>query len=420
MDPAAGELERERLRGTMETLRARIVAGEDFAALARAESDSQSKWRDGLLGWVKRGTFEGAIEEVIFGLEAGETSPVVELPSGFTFFYCEAVKPAEKADPAEVRSKLRQRLRRAALVERVSAIRDDALNRAEIELLPPADLQEGSSRPAVELGEWALSAGEVETLATQLGKLEDGSAVDDFQGEAAAKVDAVEEFVYRRSAAEWVMARGIHRESQIAAELDWGRRGKLVAFETQERVMERFEPLAETALRTHFEEVADRYRLPETYRLGLIRRSASVDTVRQVYKEMETLQVAIESGEITFEAAARKHSELVSGKNGGTTAWLTGKQVAGLGPVIYKAFAELSLGETSSLVQQSEGVVGHSSLWVLRYLDRRPPRNLAYDEVRSRVENELGNEKVKNIQANLYGEIVSGLDIRAFGEAPCK
>lgn len=60
-------------------LAARAKSGEDFAALAEANSDdSETAPRGGELGWTSRGQFATTFEEVAFSLKPGETSePVV-------------------------------------------------------------------------------------------------------------------------------------------------------------------------------------------------------------------------------------------------------------------------------------------------------------------------------------------------------
>ena len=70
-----------------ESLRARIEGGEDFAALARSESDASSSGpRGGLLGTYTRDGFpsiHAPIRDAVFDLEVGQLSAVVRAPYGF-------------------------------------------------------------------------------------------------------------------------------------------------------------------------------------------------------------------------------------------------------------------------------------------------------------------------------------------------
>jgi len=63
--------------------RARVLAGEDFAAVARTVSEDSSAAEGGALGAFGRGTMVPAFEQVAFSLAEGEVSAVVESPFGF-------------------------------------------------------------------------------------------------------------------------------------------------------------------------------------------------------------------------------------------------------------------------------------------------------------------------------------------------
>lgn len=69
----------------------RLAAGEDFAALARAESDCNSAQRGGFLGSFDRGTMDPAFEAAAFALAEGQTSEVVESAFGYHIIRREAL-----------------------------------------------------------------------------------------------------------------------------------------------------------------------------------------------------------------------------------------------------------------------------------------------------------------------------------------
>ncbi|HNE30713.1 MAG TPA: peptidylprolyl isomerase, partial [Saprospiraceae bacterium] len=65
-------------------LRQRLSEGEDFAALAKKYSDDPGSGSNGGdLGWQKRGTFVPEFEAVVYNLENGQISPIVETEFGF-------------------------------------------------------------------------------------------------------------------------------------------------------------------------------------------------------------------------------------------------------------------------------------------------------------------------------------------------
>ncbi len=79
-----GEAARQAARDKAEALRQRLLAGEDFATLARENSeDPGSAARGGDLGFMSRGEFVRDFEEAAFKLEAGAISEVVGSQFGF-------------------------------------------------------------------------------------------------------------------------------------------------------------------------------------------------------------------------------------------------------------------------------------------------------------------------------------------------
>ena len=90
----AGAKERNRLRQAMEGIRARVLAGEDFAALATRESESETRLRGGRMGAVALGQLERGVARVVAGLEAGDVSPVIESADGLTLLRCAKVLEA--------------------------------------------------------------------------------------------------------------------------------------------------------------------------------------------------------------------------------------------------------------------------------------------------------------------------------------
>lgn len=75
-------LSKEEALAKLAALRARVVAGEDFAALASVDSDCSSAARGGDLGVFGRGQMQRPFEEASFALKVGELSGVVDTDSG--------------------------------------------------------------------------------------------------------------------------------------------------------------------------------------------------------------------------------------------------------------------------------------------------------------------------------------------------
>lgn len=90
-------------REDCEAARERVEGGEDFATVAEEVSkDVTTKSRGGDLEWVTRGMLPGAaFEDVIFSLEPGELSAVVDSEFGFHVVEVLEVDPEREMDEAQ-------------------------------------------------------------------------------------------------------------------------------------------------------------------------------------------------------------------------------------------------------------------------------------------------------------------------------
>lgn len=93
-------------------LRARIAAGEDFAALARKYSDDPgSAAGGGDLGWAARGTYVGAFEAALFDQDVNEVSDPVKTEFGYHVIQLSEVRPGTVRSFDEVRGELAEEAR---------------------------------------------------------------------------------------------------------------------------------------------------------------------------------------------------------------------------------------------------------------------------------------------------------------------
>jgi peptidyl-prolyl cis-trans isomerase SurA len=84
MKPKVNAVEKAKAREKAEDLKKRIMAGEDFAELAKKYSDDPGSGREGgNLGWMKRGTFVAEFEATLYNLEKEQISDVIETEFGF-------------------------------------------------------------------------------------------------------------------------------------------------------------------------------------------------------------------------------------------------------------------------------------------------------------------------------------------------
>jgi len=97
--PNAAENERRRAQKTAEDLKKRLDAGEDFAKVARDESeDPESAARGGDIGFVMRGVAPVELDKAVFALEVGQTSAPILTELGYNIVRVtekHAVEPPE-------------------------------------------------------------------------------------------------------------------------------------------------------------------------------------------------------------------------------------------------------------------------------------------------------------------------------------
>ncbi len=108
---SASEQEVSEAKAKSESLLQRINSGEDFAELAKAESqDPGSAKNGGDLGFFGLGVMDKAFEEATFALQKGEVSGVVRSAFGFHIIKLEDVKGGETKPYEEVAAELKREM----------------------------------------------------------------------------------------------------------------------------------------------------------------------------------------------------------------------------------------------------------------------------------------------------------------------
>lgn len=75
--------EKQKAKEKIDSLRARAMSGEDFAKLAKENSEDGSAPNGGDLGYFKKGDMVKPFEDAAFGLEKDQISPVIETQFGY-------------------------------------------------------------------------------------------------------------------------------------------------------------------------------------------------------------------------------------------------------------------------------------------------------------------------------------------------
>lgn len=109
---------------------ARVLSGENFAAVAMEVSEGPNARTGGDLGFTARGQMVEAFDNAVWALELGEISEVVESPLGFHVIKVEEIVEGEEIPLEEAKTlvsdMLRQERTAAALGEHLAILRESA------------------------------------------------------------------------------------------------------------------------------------------------------------------------------------------------------------------------------------------------------------------------------------------------------
>lgn len=119
----ASPAEEAKVRGTAEKILGRLEKGEDFARVARELSKGPSAQDGGDLGWLRRGTIQKQLEDVAFGLTAGQVSGLVRAGAGLHVLKLEGRRRGGEKAFDDVKEEIRGRL----FDEQVTATRQELL-----------------------------------------------------------------------------------------------------------------------------------------------------------------------------------------------------------------------------------------------------------------------------------------------------
>jgi parvulin-like peptidyl-prolyl isomerase len=399
----------EATRVRIEELRERILIGESFAELAVEFSESQTRFREGKIGWMRRDDLPPELADIAFSLKPREVSQVLATGRGFTLLYCDEVDPEFRPTEAEVRQRVRKRLSS----ERMAALWQDIIGSAEdMERVPnPTEDPKGTIAKLANSTAIQINDAELRALLQFYG-LAPPEDVDPEALEARLRHHFELKLIDQAA-----RSRGLHRSARVANLLHWTQLTTFSNAVLSARVQHRFEPLQEKEIRDYYEEHREQFVRPAQTHLRAILIPSHVDTLPDDFARAESLATRIQLGNIAFETAAGQYSKHPSSTRGGDLGWLDLNQVAGLGPNVLETAQELNPGEISGLVQQPEGLGGLQHLWILQVNARRPAEGLPFESVTIRAENALGNERTKRVAEDIRTEVLENLDLRLLSSA---
>lgn len=408
----SGAEERALARDEMVALRAELEHGADFGQLARERSDSQSAGFDGLIAPVQVGDLDPAVEEVVWRLEPGELSPVVETAAGLHLFRLEERLPAADIPVEIVRARVRRLLdreRRQAAAERAFAELVESSGASyRPELLSAASAD--STTAVFELGPERLTIDGVLARWTAL----------PFLAQRSTSLEAVLRKESWLRLAAWQADRlGLGSESQVAARLARAENETLVRAAASRLADEVRGAVSDRELAAFVADHEASFRRPAASRLQLvlIELDPSISAAA-VLDELDWLAAQLRSGELELAEAARRRSDDPSGRHGGCLGWVEDKLVAAwAGPAFASAVGGLAVGELSDplLVEiyEPERMKYRADAYALvRVEERRPESTPPLEEIREAALDRLIAARSSEIRRRFRNRLLERIDAR--------
>jgi parvulin-like peptidyl-prolyl isomerase len=390
-------------RASMEELHRRLLDGADFAELAPQESESQSRFRGGHLGFLAPDELPPAVAAAVRDLSPGDISAPVEHGDGLSIFLCEEVREARVPTRDEALEKLRTNLLRQRRRERWTEYREGLL--AEAEPLGRA----GKETAALEGDGDLLDQAAVSELVRLRLPETDPAGLDEEQLAGLVR-DWRLDVLGVRAAVE----HQLDRAPEIVAALGFRRLDVLARRELVRRVDERLREPSEEELRRRFDADPSRYREEAGYELAVIQLTDEDDgqAQRDVQRARDVAR-RIESGELSFTDAARRYSQHPSAASGGAIGFVRRRQAAAWGPTASNALRRMTPGETSGLLHLDSG------LWIFELRERRASRPMTFDAARERIRDELRREQIRELEQSLRDEHLAELDLTIVATPEC-
>lgn len=335
------------VRARIKALRDRAEAGEDFAALAREASQSQTRFRDGRVGLMALNQLPPRIAAEIEPLQAGQLSPVIEAAGGLSIYLCERVDEGIDVPLAKVREQIGETLK-----QRKAEIARRAFNK---DLLSGAGLT--GDTPGALLSLRQLRADKARSL-------------------------------------------GLDQLPEIQADMRWRTMQQLARREMDRRVEAlRKEPDMQ-AMREQFAALQSRGEGMVRYHVAGIAfgpaKSTTVQAARRVLLQ-------IENGELSFADAARTHSVDASASQDGDLGWFNVRTLAARDWIMMRAMRQIGVGELSGVLNSDKGI------WIYRLLGKQAGKEVSFEDVRPELEERALHAQTRVLEKAVRMEIVREL-----------
>jgi hypothetical protein len=392
--------ERLALRRRLEDLQRRVLAGEDFAALAQQESDSETRLRGGQMGYVALERLAPEVASAVRNLRPGQLV-IVESQGGPTLLRLSRILEPEAPDPDAAQRRLEARLGKRKLEAAWQEASQALLDSLTLELHDPSP----GAAPETIVASYRSRGDEKPRDIT----LADFKAFLEKRGLPPPE-DMTTPEGRREALLQRVLLEARHAEAEgqgllgedYAQRLEW----KSLELRAQLAANALAGPVREPSLdelRAAYDQGRDQYRRPARWRLSALRLGIDPSQPASLYEEMRLLGENARAGAVSFAAVAdrlrsRAHLE--------DLGWLTEVQVWRLGLNADHALQGLPAGATTRAFQEGRELI------ILHVADRDEDRPLSFEEARPTVRVVLLANRRRGAGDSLRRSILLEQDIR--------
>ncbi|MEX0914398.1 MAG: peptidyl-prolyl cis-trans isomerase [Wenzhouxiangellaceae bacterium] len=389
----------------MVALRDRILRGENFQRLARSESDSESRHRQGSIGWVARGQLPAAFEELVFSLDEGVPSRPLAAPDGVHLFQVDDILPERQLSLQEAAPVLRQQLEAAAIdaaLDQISTMNTspsvEIIDRVTLERLIE---QRAEQDPVLIAKDHTLS---LEELRLRLGRVMGEQAVAGNGGPARLSNDLAWKFlnrIYRHETVyEYCAREGLIAEDAVARLMaDWETRA-LVNRMRQQRLRERVTADSDR-LELYYQSNIGQYTPPVQWKLR--RLLIPFEDANQAKTLMARLEDLAATNAVGLEA--------VQDNLGGELQeldWTTLHQMGRINPKLPQLVSPLDNEALAAPLHVADGLA------LFQVLGRREFEPRPFDEVKDEVAAAYLRQYTSDVYEGLEADILDGIRFELF------
>ena len=384
------QAQKQALVQEVKEIQSRIQNGASFSKLASKESDSQSRFREGLIGNVGRGDLDPRVEKILFALKAGEVSEPFLTKEGVMLFWC------EKRIPAQARAlKVQRQLAEKALKKEKFTKKWEAYIEGEkekITILWERMLEDDPMTVLAKTEQQTFTRQEIGLrLANEVGETGDPwGELSKSKLQAQIEKLALDHLFSQR----FELIRAAHK-AELGDFLKWAEIKFWSLKYLEQEVAKAFDKPNEVEIAAYYKANIKKYQRKPYFDLSLIGLYLDKENLRSQTNLSKAIEAEVTSGKLSFEDAAKKYSELASAKQGGKLGWVPRFRVAGIGKEFLKVVDHIQPGQTGPWVRQ-----GNVLYWA-KVHGKQPARAMTLEEAKPRVLRKIANGKLWDLQTKV-------------------